>query len=32
MSNRVRLTVLIVATIAFGGGIWLGAWLWSVGS
>jgi hypothetical protein len=29
VTNRLRLTVLVVAAIAAGAGIWFGAWLWS---
>jgi hypothetical protein len=30
VSERLRLTVLIVAAVAAGLGIWAGTWLWSV--
>jgi hypothetical protein len=32
MTDRLRLTVLIVAAVAAAAGIWFGAWLWSVSS
>ena len=32
MTDRLRLTVLIVAAVAGAAGIWFGAWLWSVSS
>jgi hypothetical protein len=32
MTDRLRLTVLIVAAAAAAAGIWFGAWLWSVSS
>jgi hypothetical protein len=30
MSERLRLTVWIVAALAIAAGVWFGAWLWSV--
>jgi hypothetical protein len=30
MTDRLRVTVLIVAGLAVAAGIWFGAWLWSV--
>jgi hypothetical protein len=32
VTDRIRITVLIVAALATAAGIWFGAWLWSVGS
>jgi len=32
MTDRLRLTVWIVAAVAAAAGIWFGAWLWSVSS
>lgn len=30
MTDRLRLSVWIVAVLATAAGIWIGAWLWSV--
>jgi hypothetical protein len=30
VTDRLRLTVLIVAALAAAAGVWVGAWLWSM--